>query len=85
MNLQQFERAHGQQGRYLGAVQPLCPADRAKVKKVRAEKGFMLRRYSCTAALFNGPELRVRQMDLDRSEEIFSGRGFITLSAWLSR
>jgi len=29
-----------QQGRYLGAIRQLRPADRAKVKEVRAEKGF---------------------------------------------
>lgn len=33
-------RAMQQQGRYLGAVRQLRPADRAKVKEVRAEKGF---------------------------------------------
>lgn len=33
-------RAMRQQGRYLAAVRPLRPADRAKVKKVRTEKGF---------------------------------------------
>jgi hypothetical protein len=33
-------RAMQQQGRYLGAVRQLSPADRAKVKEVRAEKGF---------------------------------------------
>jgi hypothetical protein len=33
-------RAMRQQGRYLGAVGQLRPADRAKVKAVRAEKGF---------------------------------------------
>jgi hypothetical protein len=33
-------RAMQQQGRYLGAVGQLRPADRAKVKEVRAEKGF---------------------------------------------
>lgn len=33
-------RAMQQQGRYLGAVRLLRPADRAKVKGVRAEKGF---------------------------------------------
>lgn len=33
-------RAMQQQGRYLAAVRPLRPADRAKVKKVRTEKGF---------------------------------------------
>ena len=34
-------RAMRQQGQYLGAVRQLRPADRAKVKKVRAEKGFV--------------------------------------------
>ena len=33
-------RAMRQQGRYIGAVRQLKPADRAKVKAVRAEKGF---------------------------------------------
>jgi hypothetical protein len=33
-------RAMQQQGRYLGAVRQLRPADREKVKGVRAEKGF---------------------------------------------
>jgi hypothetical protein len=33
-------RAMQQQGRYIGAVRQLSPADRAKVKEVRAEKGF---------------------------------------------
>src|SRR5712692_2493931 len=33
-------RAMQQQGRYLGAIRALRPADRAKVKGVRAEKGF---------------------------------------------
>jgi hypothetical protein len=33
-------RAMQQQGRYIGAVRQLSPADRAKVKGVRAEKGF---------------------------------------------
>jgi hypothetical protein len=33
-------RAMQQQGQYLGAVRQLRPVDRAKVKKVRAEKGF---------------------------------------------
>jgi len=33
-------RAMKQQGRYIGAVRQLSPADRAKVKGVRAEKGF---------------------------------------------
>jgi hypothetical protein len=33
-------RAMQQQGRYIGAVRMLRPADRAKVKGVRAEKGF---------------------------------------------
>jgi len=33
-------RAMQQQGRYIGAVRMLHPADRAKVKEVRAEKGF---------------------------------------------
>jgi len=33
-------KAMQQQGRYLGAVRQLRPADRAKVKSVRAEKGF---------------------------------------------
>jgi hypothetical protein len=29
-----------QQGQYLAAVRPLKPQDRAKVKTIRAEKGF---------------------------------------------
>jgi len=33
-------RAMQRQGRYLGAVSQLRPADRAKVKEVRTEKGF---------------------------------------------
>ena len=33
-------KAMQQQGRYIGAVRQLSPADRAKVKGVRAEKGF---------------------------------------------
>jgi hypothetical protein len=33
-------KAMQQQGRYIGAVRQLSPADRAKVKRVRAEKGF---------------------------------------------
>ena len=33
-------RAMQQQGRYIGAVRQLRPVDRAKVKGVRAEKGF---------------------------------------------
>jgi hypothetical protein len=33
-------RAMQQQGRYIGAVRQLSPADRATVKGVRAEKGF---------------------------------------------
>jgi hypothetical protein len=33
-------KAMQQQGRYLGAVRQLRPGDRAKVKGVRAEKGF---------------------------------------------
>jgi hypothetical protein len=33
-------RAMQQQGRYIGAVRQLRPADRVKVKGVRAEKGF---------------------------------------------
>jgi hypothetical protein len=33
-------RALQQQGRYLGAVRQLSPADRAKVKEVRAAEGF---------------------------------------------
>jgi uncharacterized protein YrrD len=30
-----------QQGRYLGAVRQLRPADRARLKAIRAEKGFV--------------------------------------------
>jgi hypothetical protein len=33
-------RAMKQQGRYLAAVRPLKPSDRAKVKAVRQEEGF---------------------------------------------
>ena len=33
-------KAMQQQGRYIGAVRQLSPADRAKVRGVRAEKGF---------------------------------------------
>ena len=33
-------RAMQQQGHYLGAIRQLRPADRARVKSVRAEKGF---------------------------------------------
>jgi hypothetical protein len=32
--------AYAAQGRYLGAIRPLRPGDRAKVKKERAEKGL---------------------------------------------
>jgi hypothetical protein len=34
-------KAMQQQGRYLGAVRQLRPADRARLKAIRAEKGFV--------------------------------------------